>query len=59
MEVTLISRYFDTRIRGIGSYSKLIYDSLATQQNVKLNTINASNGFIPDSIPLSYLFYPL
>ena len=56
MEVTLISRYFDTRIRGIGSYSNLIYDSLGTQ-NINVNKISAENGFIPDSLPLSYLFY--
>ena len=31
MEITLISRYFDTRNGGAGSYSKLIYEGLKNQ----------------------------
>lgn len=56
MEITLISRYFDTRIHGIGSYSKLIYDSL-NQKNIHLNTITEEDGTIPPKYPFSYLFY--
>lgn len=56
MEVTLLSRYFNTSIRGIGSYSRLIYDSLELQ-DVKLNSIDAKKCIVPDSVPLSYLFY--
>lgn len=56
MEITLISRYFDTRIHGIGSYSKLIYDSL-NQKNVHLNTISEEDGTLPPKYPFSYLFY--
>lgn len=56
MNVTLISRYFDTRIHGIGSYSKLIYDSL-NNRNIKTNTISEEDGTFPPKYPFSYLFY--
>lgn len=56
MEVTLISRYFDTRIHGIGSYSKLIYDSL-NWRNININTISENDGTFPPNYPFSYLFY--
>ena len=42
MEVTLVSRYFDTRNRGAGSHSKLIYDGLS-QKDIKLNQITNTN----------------
>ena len=56
MEVTLVSRYFDTRNRGAGSHSKLIYEGLS-QKNIKLNQISQVNGLISSYSPLSYLFY--
>ena len=56
MEVTLVSRYFDTRNRGAGSHSKLIYDGLS-QKNIKLNQISQENSLISSYSPLSYLFY--
>ena len=56
MEVTLVSRYFDTRNRGAGSHSKLIYDGLS-QKDIKLNQLSQLDGFISSYSPLSYLFY--
>lgn len=56
MEVTLVSHSFDTRIRGVGSYSQLIYDSLELK-GVKLNTIAEEDAFLPYSSRLSYPLY--
>ena len=56
MEVTLVSRYFDTRNRGAGSHSKLIYDGLS-QKDIKLNQLSQVDGLISSYNPLSYLFY--
>lgn len=56
MEVTLVSRYFDTRNRGAGSHSKLIYDGLS-QKDIKLNQLSQLDGLISSYSPLSYLFY--
>ena len=56
MEVTLVSRYFDTRNRGAGSHSKLIYDGLS-QKDIKLNQLSQMDGLISSYSPLSYLFY--
>lgn len=56
MEVTLVSRYFDTRNRGAGSYSKLIYDGLS-QKDIKLRQLSQENGLISSYNQFSYLFY--
>ena len=56
MEVTLVSRYFDTRNRGAGSHSKLIYDGLS-QKDIKLNQLSQVDSLISSYSPLSYLFY--
>ena len=45
MEITLISRYFDTRNGGAGSYSKLIYEGLKNQA-LNINTISQENCLI-------------
>ncbi|WP_462316310.1 glycosyltransferase family 4 protein [Methanobrevibacter sp.] len=57
MEVTLISRYFDTRNMGIGSHSKLIFDGLSLKKGVKLNKISQDDSIIPPSVPFSYFLY--
>ncbi|MBO7715991.1 MAG: glycosyltransferase family 4 protein [Methanobrevibacter sp.] len=56
MEVTLVSRYFDTRNRGAGSYSKLIADGL-NQKDIDLNLLSQENALISSYNPLSYLFF--
>lgn len=52
----MVSRYFDTRNRGAGSHSKLIYDGLS-QKDIKLNKLSQANGLVSSYSPLSYLFY--
>lgn len=56
MNVTLISRFFDTRNRGIGSFSKLIYDSLDLKC-INLKKISQDDTLLPVSWPLSYFSY--
>lgn len=57
MEITLISRYFDSRNRGAGIHSELIYKSLLNE-NIKLNTISQDDAMINmGSSRWSYYYY--
>ena len=56
MEITLISRYFDTRNGGAGSYSKLIYEGLK-RQNLNLNLISQNDSLFKSYSQFAYLFY--
>ena len=56
MDVTLISRYYDTRTKGVGSYSELIYKGLE-QENIGLKTISQEDSLAKSFNKLSYLFY--
>ena len=56
MEITLISRYFDTRNGGAGSYSKLIYEGLS-RQNLNLNLLSQNDSLIKSYNQIAYLFY--
>ena len=56
MEITLLSRYFDTRSGGAGSHSKLIYEGLK-EHNVKINTVSQNDCLISSYSKLAYLFF--
>lgn len=56
LEVTLISRYFDTRTKGVGSYSELIYKGLQ-QENIGLKAISQDDSLLKSFNKYSYLFY--
>lgn len=56
MDLTLISRYFDTRSGGAGSYSKLIYEGLKNK-NINIQTISQENSFINKYNQIAYLFF--
>lgn len=58
MEVTLISRYFDTRNHGIGSHSKLIYEGLK-QKNIDLNVISQEDALLKSFNRFSYLYFSM
>lgn len=56
MEITLISRYFDTRNAGAGSHSKLIYEGLK-KHDVKINRLSQENCLINSYSKFAYLYY--
>lgn len=56
MEITLVSRYFDTRSGGAGSHSKLIYEGLK-KQDVKINLLSQNDCLIKSYSKLAYLFF--
>lgn len=56
MEITLISRYFDTRNAGAGSHSKLIYDGLI-KHDVNINLVSQENCLINSYSKFAYLFF--
>ncbi|WP_462316311.1 glycosyltransferase [Methanobrevibacter sp.] len=55
MDITLISRFFDARGTGIGIYSKLIYESLKSQ-DINLNKIGQDDSIIPSSYSFYFAF---
>jgi glycosyltransferase involved in cell wall biosynthesis len=57
MDITLISRYFDTKNGGAGSHSKLIYESLKKQENLNIKLLSQENSLFSSYNQLSYLFY--
>ena len=57
MNITLISRYFDTRNAGAGSHSKLIYEGLSKKENINVKQLSQKNSIIPTYNKLAYLFY--
>lgn len=59
MDVTLISRYFDTRTAGVGSYSKLNFESLLKNENLKVNTLSLEDSVFSGYNSFSYLFFSL
>ena len=56
MEITLISRYFDTRNAGAGSHSKLIYEGLK-KHDVMINKLSQENCLINSYSKFAYLYY--
>ena len=44
MDVTLISRYFDTRNGGAGSYSKSIYEGILENSNYNIKLLSQENS---------------
>lgn len=56
MEVTLLSRYFNTRNGGAGSFSKLIYEGLKTQ-DLKINKLSQEDSLIKSYNKFSYLYF--
>lgn len=56
MDVTLISRFFDARNTGIGSYSKLTYESL-NSRGINVNKISQDESIMPPQYIGSYFFY--
>lgn len=57
MDVTLISRYFDTRNGGAGSYSKSIYEGILENSNYNIKLLSQENSLFPKYNQLSYLFF--
>ena len=58
MDITLITRFADSRIGGIGTYSELIHDGLKNRDDVNLNLITQENSILPyTDNPLKYFFY--
>lgn len=58
MDITLITRFIDSRIGGIGTYSELIYNGLKNRPDVNLNLITQENSILPyNNNPLEYFFY--
>ena len=46
MDITLISRYFNTKNGGAGSHSKLIYEGLKKRKQLNLNILSQDESFI-------------
>ncbi|WP_413861887.1 glycosyltransferase family 4 protein [Methanobrevibacter sp. UBA417] len=57
MDITLISRYFNTKNGGAGSHSKLIYEGLKKRKQLNLNILSQDESFISSYNQLSYLFF--
>ena len=58
MDVTLVSRYYDTRNKGLGSYSKLIYECLKNEP-IGLKRISQEECLFNSFNKLSYLYYSM
>lgn len=56
MEVTLLSRFFNTRNGGAGSHTKLIYEGLK-KQDLKLNRISQEDCLVKSYSKFAYLFF--
>ena len=65
MDVSLISRFFDARNGGLGTYSEMVLKSLQNQKNIRLQLISQEKSILYRNAPidwakhLDYLFYSL
>ena len=58
MDVTLITRFIDSRIGGIGTYSQHVYDGLKNRADINLNLITQDDSILPyTDNPLEYFYY--
>lgn len=56
MEITLVSRYFDTRSGGAGSHTKLIYEGLQNH-DLKINRLSQEDCLINSYSKFAYLYF--
>ena len=47
MDVTLITRFIDARIGGIGTYAENVYEGLKNREDVNLKVITQEDSILP------------
>ena len=58
MDVTLITRFIDARIGGIGTYAENVYEGLKNREDVNLKVITQEDSILPyTDNPLEYFYY--
>lgn len=48
MKITLISKSFETDLRGVGTYSKMLYESIKHEKDFNIDLISYSNFLVPN-----------
>ncbi|KZX14788.1 GDP-mannose-dependent alpha-(1-6)-phosphatidylinositol monomannoside mannosyltransferase [Methanobrevibacter cuticularis] len=59
VKVSLVSRSFQSRIQGIGTYSKMVYEIIKQNKKIQINLTSQDNSYLLKNNPLGYLFYCL
>ena len=59
MDISLISRSFELHKQGIGSYSKILYESIKKETDFNIKLISQDNSFFQKDSPYDYLFFDI
>lgn len=59
MEVCFVTRYNDSRTKGIGNYSKFLYEGLKNHKDVNLKVLTQDNATFKSQNAFSYMFYSI
>ena len=59
MDITLISRSFQTHKQGMGTYSKFLYEGFKNERDFNIKLISQDDSFFQRDSALDYLFYSL
>jgi len=59
MDISLISRSFELHKQGMGSYSKMLYESIKTEKDFNIKLVSQDNSFFQKDSPLDYLFFDI
>ncbi|KZX11148.1 glycosyltransferase [Methanobrevibacter filiformis] len=57
MDISLIARSFQTHKQGLGTYSKMLYESIKNEKDFNINLISHDDSFFQKDSSLDYLFY--
>ncbi|WP_297897475.1 glycosyltransferase [Methanobrevibacter sp.] len=59
MDITLISRSFQSHKQGMGSYSRVLYESIKDQKEFNIKMISQDDSIIQNDNALDYLFFSI
>jgi glycosyltransferase involved in cell wall biosynthesis len=59
LDISLISRSFEFHKQGIGSYSKMLYESIKTEKDFNIRLVSQDDSFFQKDSPYDYLFFDI
>lgn len=59
MDISLISRSFELHKQGMGSYSKMLYESIKGEKDFNIKLVSQDNSFFQRDSPYDYLFFDI
>jgi glycosyltransferase involved in cell wall biosynthesis len=59
MDISLISRSFELHKQGMGSYSKMLYESIKKEKDFNIKLVSQNSNFSSKDSPFDYLFFDI